>query len=157
MILDRVNIGLKGTFWWEWNPKVFWVKSRLNEAFPGGPVVKNPPCKTRDTLRPLVWEVPQALEQLSPCTPTTEPVLWRPRAAATEAQGPRACAPQEKPPQWEAIRPQRGTALACRSWRKPVCKDLPQPKSKSILKKKKVDFMVLEPCLCPWVTDFFFK
>ena len=136
MILDDVNIGLKGTFWWEWNPKVFWVKSRFNEAFPGGPVVKNPSCKTRDTVRPLVGEVPTG-------PGATEPVQHNYWACAPEATrcscwspGPRACAPQEKPPQWEAIGPWWGTALARCSGRKSTCKDLPQPNSKSILKKK---------------------
>ena len=51
---------------------------------------------------------PYAVEQLSPCSATTELVLWSPGAAATEA-----CAPwgparhQEKPPQRGAGAPQR--------------------------------------------------
>ena len=41
-----------------------------------------------------------ALEQLSLHATTTEPVLWNPGAATTEARTPRACALQrEKPPQ----------------------------------------------------------
>ena len=39
--------------------------------------------------------------KLSPCTPTTEPTC-----CTTEAGVPRACAPQEKPPQLEACTPQ---------------------------------------------------
>ena len=39
-------------------------------------------------------EMPQAAGQLSLCANTTEPALWSPRAANTEASEPRACAPQ---------------------------------------------------------------
>ena len=48
-----------------------------------------------------------------------EPQLLSPRATATEARAPRACAPQqEKPPQGEACAPQRRVALARRNYRK---------------------------------------
>ena len=51
----------------------------------------------------LIRKIPHAVEQLSPCTTTIEPVLWSPEAAATEAWVPRACVPQQqKPSQWEA-------------------------------------------------------
>ena len=45
-----------------------------------------------------------AMEQLSPCIPTTpEPTLWSLQAIITEALEPRAKALQlEKPPQWKA-------------------------------------------------------
>ena len=60
------------------------------------------------------------MEKLSPCTTTTEPALWSrepqllsPRATATEARAPRACAPQqEKPLQLEARAPQQRVAPA---------------------------------------------
>ena len=48
-------------------------------GFPDGPVVKNQPCNARDTgwdtVWSLVWEAPNAEEQLSLCTTTTEPAL----------------------------------------------------------------------------------
>ena len=45
--------------------------------------------------------------QLSPCTTTTESVLWKLWAPTTEPRYPTACAPQQvKPPQWEACAPQ---------------------------------------------------
>ena len=64
-------------------------------------MVKNPPAKAGDTGSiPGRGRFPHAVEQLSPCTTTTEPALLSPRAATTEACTPRAGAPQqEKPPQ----------------------------------------------------------
>ena len=51
-------------------------------------------------FKPWSEKIPHAVEQLSPCTTTTEPVLYSPQATTTEARVPRACAPQqEKPPQ----------------------------------------------------------
>ena len=61
-------------------------------------------------------KIPQAAEQQSPCTTTTEPMLYSPRVATTEPPDhsdwslgslPRAHTPQqEKPPQWKAHPPQ---------------------------------------------------
>ena len=63
-------------------------------GLPGGSVVNNSPENLGDMG--LIWEIPQALEQVSLCT-TWEPQLLKPRR-------PRACVPQqEKPPQWEAF------------------------------------------------------
>ena len=42
--------------------------------FPGGPVVKNPPTNAGD-IEPRSGKIPNAAEQLSPCTTTTEPAL----------------------------------------------------------------------------------
>jgi len=54
-------------------------------------------------FNPWSGKIPPALEQLSPCTTTTEPALQGPGAAATAAHRPGACAPpQEKPAQGEA-------------------------------------------------------
>ena len=48
-------------------------------------------------------KLPHAVEQLSPCVETTEPVLWSLGAATAEAHELRAHAlQQEKPLQWEA-------------------------------------------------------
>ena len=40
--------------------------------FPGGPGVKNPPANAEETSSVLVWEIPRAGEQVSPCATTTE-------------------------------------------------------------------------------------
>ena len=79
----------------------FISRQKINSRdFPGGTVVKNPPAIAGDTgSSPGPGKIPQAAEQLSPCATTTEPALQCPRAATTEACVPRACAPQEKPPQ----------------------------------------------------------
>ena len=44
--------------------------------FPGGPVVKNLPCNAGDagSIPGRGTKIPQAMEQLSPLTATTEPV-----------------------------------------------------------------------------------
>ena len=46
------------------------------EVFPGGPVVKNQPANAGDTGSIPSWgtKIPHAVEQLSLCTTTTEPV-----------------------------------------------------------------------------------
>ena len=48
----------------------------LSQDFPGGPVVKNPPCNTGDMgLTPgQGTKIPHAKEQLSLCTSTEEPM-----------------------------------------------------------------------------------
>ena len=51
---------------------------------------------------PWSWKIPHAVKQQSPWASTTEPVLWSPRAASTEAHMPTAYAPQ-----WEAWALQR--------------------------------------------------
>ena len=47
---------------------------------------KNPPANLRTWIKSLAQEglIPHAMGQLSPCAPTTEPVPWKPRAAAAE-------------------------------------------------------------------------
>ena len=70
----------------------------LQRDFPGGPVVKNPPANTEDT-----GSIPGPGRSHTPCN------YW---AAASEARGPRAQAPQEKPPQWEVRAPQQRVAPA---------------------------------------------
>ena len=62
-----------------WRAAVLGVtKSRArlsNPDFPGGPVVKNPPCNVGDmgSIRGLGTKIPHAMEQISPTT--TEPML----------------------------------------------------------------------------------
>ena len=61
----------------------------------------------RHGFNPWSRNIPLAMEQLSPCAITTEPVLSSPWAATTKGPQPRACAlQQEKPPPWEACAPQ---------------------------------------------------
>ena len=53
--------------------------------FPGGAVVKNLSDNAGDTgLEPWSGKIPHAVEQLSPCAATTEPVLWSLWATTTE-------------------------------------------------------------------------
>ena len=80
-------------------------------------MVGNPVCQCRGhRCEPWSGKIPHAMEQLSPCATTTEPVLLSPcttttepmhprahvpqilspRAATTEACMPRACAPQQR-------------------------------------------------------------
>ena len=55
-------------------PMAFFTE--LEQGFPGGAVVKNPPVSAGDTgLSPGLERCPHAAEQLSPCATTTEPVL----------------------------------------------------------------------------------
>ena len=69
--------------------------------------------RRRHGFDPWSRKIPHASEQLghaqllSLCSRAGEPQLLSPCAATTEAQAPRAGAPQqEKPPQWEAHSPQ---------------------------------------------------
>ena len=89
------------------------------QDFPGGTVVKNLPDNAGDTgsiPSPRRSHMPRsnyarAPQLLSLCSRASEPQLLSPRATTTEAQVPRAHAPQqEKPPQWEACSPQRTVA-----------------------------------------------
>ena len=82
--------------------------------FPGGSVVKNLTCQCRrHGFKPWSRKIPQAKEQLSPCTTTVEPVLWSPGATTTE---PTCCN------HWglSAIEPvlhsKRGPSTATREW-----------------------------------------
>ena len=50
--------------------------------FPGGPVVKNPPASAGTQVQSLVWNIPRASGQPSPCTTTAEAgMLWSPCCA----------------------------------------------------------------------------
>ena len=69
----RIRLSMQGT----------WVQSPGLGRFPMGSI--------------LVWEdFPE--EQLSPCATTTRPTLQGPEAATTEAQEPRARAPEQGKP-----------------------------------------------------------
>ena len=65
---------------WLWFPEtkvdVFW-------DFPGGPVIKNPPCNTGDVglIPSLGTKIPHASEQLSLCTTTRESVSLNARSS----------------------------------------------------------------------------
>ena len=48
-------------------------------------MVKNPPADSGDRFDPRSGKIPHAMEQLSPCSATTEPVLESPGAATAEA------------------------------------------------------------------------
>ena len=55
-------------------------KEQLRRDFPGGPMVKNPPCNARDvgSIPGQRTKIPHAMKQLSnvlSCTTTIEPVL----------------------------------------------------------------------------------
>ena len=53
------------------------TKEQSKWNFPGGVVVKNPPANAGDTgSSPGLGRLPHAVEQLSPCATTTEPVLY---------------------------------------------------------------------------------
>ena len=94
------------------------------QGFPGGTVVKNLPANAGDTgsspglrrshmLQSNKARVPQLLSLRSTAC---EPQLLSPCATTTEAHAPRARAlQQEKPPQWEALAPQRRVAPARRN------------------------------------------
>ena len=63
-------------------------------------------CRGRG-FEPWSGRIPHAVKRPSPCTTTTEPVLWSPWATTAEAHVPRAHPPrEEKPPQWETHAPQ---------------------------------------------------
>ena len=67
---------------------------------------KNPPIQGTG-VQSLIQENPNASEQPSPYSTTSEPLLQSPGATTTEAQAPRAHTPQqEKPLQWKAYAPQ---------------------------------------------------
>ena len=54
-------------------------------VFPDGSVVKNLLTMQETRVRSLIQKIPQAVEQLSPCTATTEPVPWSLGAGPAEA------------------------------------------------------------------------
>ena len=78
----------------------------LNQGFPGGAVVKNPPAKVGDMgsspgpgRSHMPWSnEARAPQLLSLCSRAREPQLLRPRATTTEARAPRAHAPQQEKP-----------------------------------------------------------
>ena len=74
----------------------------LKNAFLGFPwwlSGKESACRCKNHgFDPWPRKIPHATEQLSPCTPTIEPVLESPGAAAAKAWVPRACARQQEKP-----------------------------------------------------------
>ena len=79
------------------------MSKKLMADFAGGSVVENPPANAggTDSISAL-----GSAHMPSPCSATTEPRLQSLQTATTEASHRRACASQEKPPQWEAYAPQ---------------------------------------------------
>ena len=83
---------------------------KKGEDFPGDAVDKDPPPNARDSgFNPRSGKIPQVSEQLSPRAQLAslhsrahEQQLLSPCTTTSGARVPRACAPQEKPPQWEA-------------------------------------------------------
>ena len=92
----------------------FWQQEKPCFGLPWWRSGQESACQCRGHgFEPWSRKIPRAAEQLSPCTTTTEPELWSPRATTTEARVPRARAPQqEKPPQREARALQRRIAPA---------------------------------------------
>ena len=58
--------------------------------FPGGPVVKNPPCNAGDagSIPGQGTKIPHALGQVSPCTTTTELARLNKRACGPQTTEP---------------------------------------------------------------------
>ena len=82
-----------------WVPHKLSEKNLLDQNYPGGAVVKNPPANAGDTgSSPWSGKIPHAVQQLSLCTTTTEPALYSLQATTTEACAPRARAPQQEKP-----------------------------------------------------------
>ena len=78
----------------------------MNNGFPGGAVVKNPPANAGDTGSspgPRISHMPRSNEARAPqlrslCSRAREPQLLSLRATTTKARAPRARAPpQERP------------------------------------------------------------
>ena len=65
------------------------LDDRVILGFPGGPVVKNPPCSAGGhRFDPWSRKIPRAMEQLSLCTKTIESVFWSSGAATIEVHVP---------------------------------------------------------------------
>ena len=62
--------------------------------------------RRRHKFDPWSGKIPQAVDQLSLCATTVEPVLYSPGTTTTEAPRTGARAPREKPLQWEICGPQ---------------------------------------------------
>ena len=63
-----------------------WIKRKHDLNFPGGTMDKNPPANAGDTGSiPGPRKILYAVEQLNPCTTTTEPEIQSPGASTTEA------------------------------------------------------------------------
>lgn len=60
-----------------------WTKSKI-KGLPGGTGDKNSPANEKYGSNLCSGKIPCAMEQLSLCTTTTEPVFFRPQATATE-------------------------------------------------------------------------
>ena len=83
----------------------------------------------RHSFHPWSRKIPQAKEELSPCAPSAQPLLWSPPAAPAEPPvlqirgpahpGARALHRGEPPP-WEPVRPSWGAASTCRTQRQPL-------------------------------------
>ena len=93
--------------------------SKAKQDFPDGTVDKNWPASAGDTrlIRdPRRFHVPQG-------SSAGAPQVLSLHVATTGAHVPWDCAPQEKPPQWEARMAQGRVAPAPRNYRKPLQSD----------------------------------
>ena len=89
-------------------------------------------------VQSLIWEHSQAMEQLSPCTTTAEPVLDSLLVPSTDTHVPRACGPQQgKPSQREArVLPLDGCSRSPELGKSQNSnKDSARPKLNTIIKK----------------------
>ena len=78
------DTNLKGYVLYGFNYMIFLGTVKLEAVgFPASPVVKNPPAR-RLGFNPWSKTIPHTAEQLSPCTPSTEPALWSLQATSTE-------------------------------------------------------------------------
>ena len=116
----------------EYSPKIsnsYFCKVRFGvifkcqfKGFPGGPVVKTTPANAGDTgFASWSRKIPHAMEQLSPCTTTTEPTC---RATATEARVPQGLGSATKEP--SAVRSPRPAAR----WQPPLAALRKKPKQR---------------------------
>ena len=71
--------------------------------FPCGPVVKNPLPKQETRVWSLVWEDSTCLRKTKPKCHNYWACALEPTGCNYGARMPRARAPSEKPPQWEAL------------------------------------------------------
>ena len=79
-----------------------WIRKQ-KQGFPGGSAVKDLPASAGDGFNPWSEKIPHALEQLSSCATTVEPVLQSPR---TELLSPRAQSPCPTTKEATAVRSQ---------------------------------------------------
>ena len=104
-----------------------YFKTRKKADFPGGLVDKTSPAGNTGSIPGagrfhVLWWTTKPMCH-SYWAHTLQPMshnCWAQCGAITEACAPRACAPQQKPPQWDARTPQWREAPAGCNYRKPM-------------------------------------